>query len=122
MPAGDVILDNAGNDFGGAVVTTATGNATLVDVNDLTLDTTTVGGSLTASGTSLELTGTVSVGTTADLTSTGGDIANVGAGNIQVTGTTTLNATGDVILDNAGNDFVGRRCHNRDRQCQSRRC
>ncbi|MCP4095984.1 MAG: hypothetical protein GY748_07055, partial [Planctomycetaceae bacterium] len=71
-----------------------------------TLATTTVVGSLTASGSSIALAGTVSAGS-AVLTSTVGDITDSGVDNIQVTGTTTLNSTGDVILDNAGNDFGG---------------
>ncbi|MCP4096804.1 MAG: hypothetical protein GY748_11230, partial [Planctomycetaceae bacterium] len=102
----DIVLSNQNNDFGGAVSIYSSGDATLVDVNDLTLDTTPVVGSLTASGSSIALTGTVSAGS-AVLTSTVGDITDSGVGNIQVTGTTTLNSTGDVILDNAGNDFGG---------------
>jgi ABC-type Fe3+ transport system substrate-binding protein len=118
----DVILDHAGNDFGGTV--NVTGNdITLVDANALTAvlnasgdSTLTTGGDLTVSGSTQNLTTTTTNGgaTTFGATTVAGDLNATSDGDVSqtgplgVTGTTTINASGnDVILDHAGNDFGG---------------
>jgi len=81
----DITLNQAGNDFTGAVTISNANNVTLVDTNALTIGASTMGGNfnLTANGTIND------------------------TGNISVTGTTTLaSGTGNnITLDRAGNDF-----------------
>ncbi|MFM9996882.1 MAG: filamentous hemagglutinin N-terminal domain-containing protein [Phycisphaerales bacterium] len=86
--AGDVLLDNATNDFTGAVSATGAGIVTLADADDIVL------GDIAA--------------TTLNVTVAGG-ISDSGALNDEVTvsGVTTLASTGggDIVLDAAGHDF-----------------
>ena len=101
---GDVILDNAGNDFVGAVVTTATGNATLVDANDLTLGGTTVAGSLTAtaSGSIADAGANVDVAGLVDLSGTS---IVLGTGTFNA-GTLTFNSGGSVDIEESSSTLI----------------
>ncbi len=116
--SGAVTLDNAGNDFVGAV-TVASGTTTLRDANSLTAHLTTgatdltAGGDLTVDGTSGNLT-THSAGLTFGATTVNGNLAATATGAVaqtgalSVTGAGTINSgSNTVTLDNAGNDFVG---------------
>ena len=115
-----ITLDNAGNDFTGAV--TATGALTLRDVNDLgvhlalaasanlgaggvlTVDGTTLG-ALSASGNGV-MFGTTTIGDALTANSGSGTITQTGA--VSVVGNTSLAATGhDITLAIATNDFQG---------------
>ncbi len=106
----NVTLDNATNDFGGAVNVTAN-DVSLDDVDDINLGNVTAGGFLNVdTGGAVNVSGPVTVTGTADIDSTAnggpGDIS--GAGVVNITGTTTLNAgTSNIALNNTGNDFVG---------------
>ena len=81
----DVTLNQAGNDFGGAVTVTGK-DVSLRDHSALVLGPSAIGGALAVQS--------------------GGPLSQAGA--LTVTGNTTLSASGqDIILDNAGNDFGG---------------
>jgi len=85
--ANDIVLNNAANDFVGAVAITSGKNVTLVDVNAFAFGASTISGDL-------------------DLTA-GGSITQIAP--ITVAGATSL-ATGaadDIILDQLANNFVG---------------
>jgi len=102
--AGAITLDNAGNDFGGAV-SLAGGVATIVDANGLVLGTLDLGGLSASAGGALSL-GTGSIAGTLEVTSASGGITQ--AGPLFVGGVSTIDAgSGAITLDNAGNDFVG---------------
>ncbi|WP_261845074.1 two-partner secretion domain-containing protein [Aliamphritea ceti] len=79
----DITLDNSGNNFSSLALNGV--NATIEDSNALALAAST-------------LTGTL------DITS-GGGLTQSGVGAIDVDGTTTLTASGDITLENASNDF-----------------
>src|SRR5690606_17777050 len=98
-----IILDNVGNDFGGAV-SLAGGAVAINDVNALTLGTLDVGSLNASSHGALDLgTGTVTGNLVAN---SGGAITQSGA--LSIGGTTALDAgAGDITLDDGGNDFVG---------------
>jgi hypothetical protein len=123
-----VTLDNAGNDFTGAV--TLTGGATkITDKNALTVELTTSGSTTLSANGALVVSGTVS-GATSDLTTTTTNagtttfgattvdgnlsvnllVPNAGAvtqtGALKVTGFSKVNAgTANVTLNHEGNDF-----------------
>ena len=119
---GDITLLQAGNDFTGVV--TATGNnIRIVDTNalsaaitagglgeltattrSLTAAGTTVGSLTTASGLGTSF-GTTGVGGNLVAAANGGNLAQTGA--VTVSGTSDLDATGDIVLTNGGNDFGG---------------
>ncbi len=80
----DIVLTNVGNDFGGAV-RLAGNDASIADSNELALGWTTLAGDLQASAGSLSQSAAVQVGGTTSLSS----------------------SSGDIVLDNAGNDFQG---------------
>ena len=80
--SGDITLNNANNNFDQVNISDAT-DVQLVDVNNIDLGTSNVGGDLTVRA--------------------GGDITDSGA--VVVAGTTTLNTTGDITLDHANNNF-----------------
>lgn len=84
--AGVITLDNAANDFNEVHVKNGTA-VTLVDVNGLAI-------------------GSVAGSSLASLTLTATDITSV-ADQLVVTGATSLDATGDITLNNADNDFAG---------------
>ncbi len=88
--AADVILDNAGNDFGSIDIAAA--NTTIVDSDD-GLDIA-----------DLDLTGNFSL-TTTDTTTGEGDVTQ--SGPVDVSGTTSVIADGDITLDDLANDFGG---------------
>ncbi|OIP12580.1 MAG: hypothetical protein AUK53_07400, partial [Betaproteobacteria bacterium CG2_30_59_46] len=111
---GDIILDNAANDFGGAVTVISSANLTLDDANALTLSTVNATGNAQFDAAGLiDYTGIATIGgnLAANSIANGGAGANItdtGAGQLLVTGTSNLTAgTGDIILDNAANDFGG---------------
>jgi uncharacterized protein DUF5649 len=120
---GNIVLDRAGNDFGGQVVATGV-NITLVDKNDLTAQVSAINGgsahltaadALTVSGgTSGDLTTSSGEGTTFNTTSVGGHLSTTAhgditqTGDVRVDGSSTLHAgTGNITLDFTGNDFGG---------------
>ena len=85
----DVLLGNAGNDFAGTVDATGGQVALSDDTGGITL-------------------GTVVATTGLAVESTGGDITQAPGSTIASSGPTSLDAgTNDVMLGNAGNDFVG---------------
>ncbi|MBF0181244.1 MAG: hypothetical protein HQM03_14570, partial [Magnetococcales bacterium] len=85
----NVVLDGAGNDFGGAVTIVHAKDVTLRDANALSLANAVIAGNL-----NLHATGTLSNASAATAWT--------------VTGTTTLDADGgDVLLASANNDFSG---------------
>ncbi len=82
----DLTLDNAGNDFRGAVRIVSARAVTLIDANAIDLGASTIGGDLAVTA--------------------GGAISDSGA--LAVGGATTLDAGGNAItLDDAANDFTG---------------
>ncbi|MCM2308168.1 MAG: hypothetical protein NDI91_11980, partial [Sulfuritalea sp.] len=84
-----IILDQAGNNFGGAFSVTNGGNVTVVDASALNLGAIGITGDLTA-------------------TATTGDISNTGALTIGGNSSFTANAVGASIgVANAGNNFTG---------------
>ena len=99
-----IILDDSGNDFGGAV-SLAGGAVAINDVNALTLGTLAVGSLNVGSHAALDLgTGTVAGNLVAN--SGGGAITQSGA--LSIGGSSAINAgAGDITLDDGGNDFVG---------------
>lgn len=87
-----ITMANTGNDFGGAVSAFGT-NVSLVDSNSIIL-------------------GDIDAGTNLTVSALGGSITDNGDGSasgddINVSGTTSLSATGDITLDDAFNDFDG---------------
>ena len=106
---GDIILDNAANDFTGLVTVNSAVNVVLQDDNDIDFASvlTVGGGDFTVDADSIEFTETATVAGNADLDAGIGDITDTGSGNLQITGTTTLDAATDITLDNMANDFGG---------------
>ena len=98
--AADVVLDAAANDFGGQVLITTADNVTLVDQNDLTLATSGVTTDLTATATAVDVAQVVTVGSDWNVQATAGSITD-STGQTLITGTSTLAASVDVVLDNA---------------------
>ncbi len=85
--SGDITLANA-NEFAGAVsATAAAGGVTLKAANDLLVGDVTAGGNLSATA--------------------GGEVAQAYSSTVKVTGTTVLEAGGDVDFQGANNDFGG---------------
>ncbi|MDH5179144.1 MAG: hypothetical protein OEY07_05720 [Gammaproteobacteria bacterium] len=82
VSGGSVVLDTAGNDFGSTILTVDGGSATLVDSNDITLDSVNITG------------GDLSV------TATGINVGIVSADNVR------LNARSGAIVDNNNDDQV----------------
>src|SRR5690606_20478930 len=100
---GSVTLASAGNDFAGAV-DIAGGAVTITDANALNLGTVTAGQLAATSTGRLDL-GSSTVTGSLVARSNGGAIEQSGA--LSVGGTTELDAgSGNIILANAGNDFV----------------
>ena len=101
----DIRLDGANNDF--ATVNADGAAITLVDVNSLTLGDVTATGKLDATAaTDLVLNGDVSADRL-DLTATDGKIDQTGGELSVVNGPTNLNASADITLASATNDFNG---------------
>ena len=99
-----ITLNNAGNDFIGAV-SLAGGDTLITDVNALTLGTLDTG-SLTAVSQGALSLGGGTVGRNLRVTSNGGAISQTGA--LNVADVTTIDAgSGAITLNNAGNDFTG---------------
>ena len=82
-----VLLDNAGNDFTGAVGATNGLNLTLRDLNALVLG-------------AVNITGALSV-------TTGGALTQSGALSVGTTTSLTAGAANNITLDNAANNFTG---------------
>ena len=82
-----VLLDNAGNDFTGAVGVTNGLNLTLRDLNALVLG-------------AINITGALSV-------TTGGALTQSGALSMGTTTSLTAGAANNITLDNASNNFTG---------------
>ena len=107
--AGSVLLNNASNDFGGALSLT-TADAAVRDRNALTLGTLNVRDLAATSAGALEAgTGAVRNLT---LVTTGGNLTQNTSGGLQVTGTIDVNtaaplALGTAVLEAAGNQFIG---------------
>ena len=105
VSSGDMLLDNAGNDFTGVVqlVNSGVGNVAITDANTLSL------GTSSTNGGNLVVTGADTVTLSGTTTSANGDIEiTATAGDIQLgsldagTGTITLTATtGNLIGDNS---------------------
>ena len=103
----DITLANTGNDFVGNVTVTSGNNVSLKDANALTVGGTVTGNLTTVAGTT----------TTYNTTTVGGNLSQTGAGLVSQGTGTTLGVTGtstftngagnDIVLTNAGNDFVG---------------
>jgi len=110
--ASDITLDNAANDFVNTVTIISAANVTLHDATDLILDNMwTAGDVRLTAGSDVRFTGPATIAGNlfldAGVSGAGGAITDIGAGMLTVSGLTTLGAgTGDVILDNAANDFV----------------
>ncbi|MEM7364542.1 MAG: filamentous hemagglutinin N-terminal domain-containing protein, partial [Pseudomonadota bacterium] len=102
----DVELNSTMHDVGTLQISADTGAVTFVDANDLTVGASTTNGSLTLTADDIEITGAVSVGTTANLNASGGvgDIITSGVGDLSVAGTTTLQAQATDSIDLSG-DF-----------------
>ncbi|MCM8612050.1 hypothetical protein, partial [Accumulibacter sp.] len=99
-----VLLDRLANDFTGRVTVSAA-DVTLRDASDLSLTGSVTGNLITTTSQAL-LLGTTTVGGTAVLNA-GGAVTQ--DGDVQVTGTTAINAAGQtVLLDRLANDFTGR--------------
>ena len=102
---GDIVLVNAGNDFGG-VVDLAGGSAMVLDSNALTLGTLALTGYLTASSTGALNLGRGGVAGNLTASSNGGAVGQSGA--LAVGGSSAIDAaSGNIALSNAGNDFAG---------------
>jgi autotransporter-associated beta strand protein len=103
---GSIDLSNAGNNFVGAVSLTA-GTATIADSNALVLGTLAITGSLDAQVQGDLTLGSGQVGGTLTATSSSGDITQQPAG-LAVTGQMDLTATtGNIVLDAVANSFDG---------------
>ena len=103
--AGTVTLNNAANDFTGAVTLVSSGDATVVDSTGLTLGATLVSGNLKVnSGAALVLAASTITGTV-DATAAAGGISQ--SGTLVVGGTSRFDAGsfGSVKLADANNDF-----------------
>jgi hypothetical protein len=112
---GDTTLDNPLNEFIGAVTVTLTDDLTIDDANSLIFGMVTATGdaNIDTAGT-VSFTGLATIGGNADVKSdenggTGADITDdAPAGQLLITGTTTLDAgDSDITLDNPLNDFGG---------------
>lgn len=106
---GNIILDNTANEFLSAITISNANNLTLNDTSALTFAAVTTQGNVNINTNgSIDFTGATSIGGNLDVdTGTGGTITDTAAGQLLVTGSTTLDATTgfDIILDNATNDF-----------------
>ncbi|MBO6656344.1 MAG: hypothetical protein JJ934_05600, partial [Pseudomonadales bacterium] len=101
-------LDAATNDLNTVRLSAGTGTVLINDDDDITLDTSTVGGLLDVDADSISIIGAVSAGSaTLDVSQAAGGITDTMAGTLSVTGATTITAqAGDnVALDAATNNF-----------------
>lgn len=106
----NIVLDNTGNDFNGAIQVTSANNVTLVDTDDITLGASTVSGTLDVTADAIDITGFVQANAVGfDGTTGAGNITDTGAGRLQVTTTTILRerTADDITLNNVNNDFQG---------------
>ncbi|MCD9027882.1 filamentous hemagglutinin N-terminal domain-containing protein [Luteimonas sp. BDR2-5] len=102
--AAAITLDNAGNDFAGRVHLTG-GTVSIADANALTLGTVRAD-ALTVDSHGALAFGDVAVQGALEARSHGGTVIQTGA--LRVGAATRLDAgAGDIVLDHAGNDFVG---------------
>jgi fibronectin-binding autotransporter adhesin len=100
---GAITLNNAGNDFGGAVHLTG-GTTAITDANALTLGNLATGDLTATSNGALSL----GQGSAASINATSNNGAIVQSGALAVAGTTTLNAgTGAITLTQGSNSFGG---------------
>jgi filamentous hemagglutinin family protein len=100
--ANDIVLDQAGNSFGAAVVLTSAHDATIVDSTALDLGTAAVTGNLTATSSAaagITDSGTITVGGNAVFTASA-DGADIDLGTLAVTGTVTVNTTSSADTGN----------------------
>ncbi len=115
--AGNAIsLNNAANDFGGAVTITSANDASLDDLDDITFGAVTTTANFTVDAGGAVVLAATTVGGNldieADANNPAGGAIN-GAGIVLVTGTTSLDtgtpatAGNDIALNNAANDFTG---------------
>jgi Ca2+-binding RTX toxin-like protein len=109
----DITLNTVTNNFVGAVTIVSANDASLDDANALTFGAVTINGNLDVdTAGAVDFTGVATIGGTLDVDTNanggaGGTITDTGAGQLLVTGLTTLDAgtTNDITLDNAANDF-----------------
>ncbi|MFW6212674.1 MAG: hypothetical protein ACOC8L_07215, partial [Spirochaetota bacterium] len=93
--ANPITLTNPANNLGSSVLLTTTGNAEIVDASGLTLGTSNVGGNLTATAVTGNITdsGTVTVGGDATFTTSAGG-ADINLDTLAITGSVSLSTTG----------------------------
>ncbi len=104
----DITLDAAGNDFTSTITLSSGNNITLVDSTTTLLGAGTVSGLLDVTSDTITVNGAVTAGTLDfDASGGAGNISDGAAGSLGVTGAALFiaQATDDVLLDAAGNSF-----------------
>ena len=106
-----VTLNNPNNDFDSIKVAAGSGTVTLIDVNDISLDDSTLGGLFDVTADNINIIGNIIAGSLIFRanTGTGGTITDEITGDLTVVGTSTflVDPAGSILLDSPTNSFGG---------------